>query len=137
MNIAVCVKQVPEIALVQVSESGSVTVPPGAGQMNPFDEYAVEEGLRLREKHGGTVTVITCGDDDAVGALRAALALGADRAVHLLDPVQSEVSDFIPKMIERYKIPVIGIVDESKRINATRRRPSERPARALPRAWSG
>jgi electron transfer flavoprotein beta subunit len=57
--------------------------------MNPFDEYAVEEGLRLREKHGGTVTVLGCGDDHSMSGLRDGLALGADKAVLLADPVFS------------------------------------------------
>ena len=41
MNIVVCVKQVPEIALVEVSEADGVTLPSGSGQLNPVDEYAV------------------------------------------------------------------------------------------------
>jgi len=87
MNVIVCIKQVPEIALVRVGDSGQVILPESPGAMNPFDEYAVEEGLRLREKHGGTVTVLTCGEEAAVSVLRDALALGADRAVLLADPV--------------------------------------------------
>lgn len=86
MNIVVCIKQVPEIALVEVNSSGEVSFPDGSTTMNPFDEYAVEEGLRLKEKHGGTVTALCCGDDKSVGCLRDALALGVDRAIHLLDP---------------------------------------------------
>lgn len=85
MNIVVCIKQVPEIALVRVDPGTGVVVPEGSGAMNPFDEYAVEEGLRLKEKHGGTVTVMGCGDEKAVAGLRDAVALGADRAVLLID----------------------------------------------------
>ena len=85
MNIVVCIKQVPEIALVRVEEGGAV-LPDGPGTMNPFDEYAVEEGLRLREKHGGTVTVLGCGDETAISGLRDAIALGVDKAVLLTDP---------------------------------------------------
>ncbi|MEW5700650.1 MAG: electron transfer flavoprotein subunit beta/FixA family protein [Candidatus Zixiibacteriota bacterium] len=86
MNLVVCVKQVPEIALVRVGDSGQVMLPEAPGAMNPFDEYAVEEALRLKEKHGGTVTAVTCGEESAVSPLRDALALGADRAVLLTDP---------------------------------------------------
>ncbi|HUU46308.1 MAG TPA: electron transfer flavoprotein subunit beta/FixA family protein [Acidobacteriota bacterium] len=86
MNIVVCIKQVPEIALVRVTKTDGVVLPDGPGGRNPFDEYAVEEGLRLREKHGGTVTVMSCGNEDAVSGLRDALALGVDRAIHLCDP---------------------------------------------------
>ena len=85
MNIVVCIKQVPEIALVRVGDNGKMVLPDAPGTMNPFDEYAVEEGLRLKEKHGGTVTVMSCGGDSAVSALRDAVALGADRAVLLAD----------------------------------------------------
>jgi electron transfer flavoprotein beta subunit len=85
MNIVVCIKQVPEIALVRVDSTEGVILPDGHGSMNPFDEYALEEGLRIREKHGGTVTVLSCGGDSAISCLRDALALGADRAIHLND----------------------------------------------------
>jgi len=86
MNIVVCIKQVPEIALIRVDSTEGVVLPDGPGSMNPFDEYAVEEALRIKEKHGGTVTVVGCGGESAVSSLRDALALGADRAVHLIDP---------------------------------------------------
>lgn len=85
MNLVVCIKQVPEIALVRVDEAAGVILPDGPGSINPFDEYAIEEGLRLKEKHGGTVTVMSCGGESAVSALRDALALGADRAILLID----------------------------------------------------
>lgn len=86
MNIVVCIKQVPEIALVRVDAADGVILPDGPGTMNPFDEYALEEGLRFREKHGGTVTAISCGEEKSIACLRDALALGADRAIHLIDP---------------------------------------------------
>jgi electron transfer flavoprotein beta subunit len=86
MNIVVCIKQVHEIALIRVDESAGVVLPDGPGGINPFDEYALEEGLRLKEKHGGTVTAIGCGGENAVSGLRDALALGADRAILLIDP---------------------------------------------------
>lgn len=85
MHIIVCIKQVPEIALVTLDGKGGVVLPAGPGSINPFDEYAVEEGIRLKEKHGGTVTVMSCGDDASINCLRDALALGADRAVLLQD----------------------------------------------------
>ncbi|WP_046174011.1 electron transfer flavoprotein subunit beta/FixA family protein [Domibacillus indicus] len=49
--------------------------------INPYDEYAIEEAIQLRDKHGGEVTVITVGNDDAEKQLRTALAMGADKAV--------------------------------------------------------
>src|SRR6059036_475104 len=50
------------------------------------DNYALEEALRLKEKHGGEVVVLSLGGDEAARVLRAGLAMGADRAIHLLDP---------------------------------------------------
>jgi electron transfer flavoprotein beta subunit len=86
MHIIVCIKQVPEIALVTFIDEGKLGLPAGAGSMNPFDEYAVEEAIRLKEKHGGAVTVMSCGDDNSMNGLRDAIALGADRAILLQDP---------------------------------------------------
>jgi electron transfer flavoprotein beta subunit len=54
--------------------------------INPYDELAVEEALRLREAHGGTVTILTVGHEKAVEAVRTALAMGADRGVLISDP---------------------------------------------------
>src|ERR1700750_2038305 len=62
--------------------------------MNEMDEYGVEEALRLKEAHGGEVTILTMGADKAVEAIRKALSMGADKAVHL--PAESlHVSDAI------------------------------------------
>jgi electron transfer flavoprotein alpha/beta subunit len=62
MNIAVLIKQVPEIDLVKVDEGANeVVLPSGPGVVNPFDEYAVEEALKLKEAQGGKVSVISFG----------------------------------------------------------------------------
>ena len=88
MNIAVLIKQVPEIELVKVNEAeNKVDLPSGPGVVNPHDEYAVEEALRLREAHQGKVSVITFGTDKAESALRACLALGVDEAILINDPI--------------------------------------------------
>ncbi len=88
MNIIVLVKQVPEIALIKVNEAqNKVELPLGPGVVNPFDEYAVEEGIRLKERTNGKCTVMTVGTDRAESALRDCLALGADEAVLLTDPL--------------------------------------------------
>jgi len=87
MNIVVLIKQVPEIALIKVDEaSNQVVLPQGPGVVNPFDEYGVEEALRLKEKHGGKVSVISVGTDRAESALRNCLALGVDEAYLIADP---------------------------------------------------
>lgn len=90
MTIVVLVKQVPEIALIQVdSASNQVVLPQGPGIVNPFDEYAVEEGLRLKERTGGRCVIMTVGSERADAALRDCLALGADDAYLLSDPLFS------------------------------------------------
>ncbi len=87
MNVVVCIKQVPEIERVKAdADSGKVVIPEDSSMVNPFDDYAIEEALLIREKHGGTVTAMTMGPEGAVTALRSALALGVDNAVHLNDP---------------------------------------------------
>lgn len=88
MNIVVVIKQVPEIELVRVDENANqVTLPSGPGIVNPFDEYAIEEGLRLKEKAGGSVTAVTVGSERAQSALRQALSVGVDKAILISDPV--------------------------------------------------
>jgi electron transfer flavoprotein beta subunit len=79
LNIVVCIKQVPETTEVQFDEeTGRLKREGVAAVINPFDEYAIEEALRLKEKHGGVVKVITMGPPWAADALRDAIAMGAD-----------------------------------------------------------
>jgi len=88
MNIAVLIKQVPEIDLVKINEAANeVILPSGPGIVNPFDEYAVEEALRIKEKQGGKVVVISFGSERAESALRACMALGVDEAYLISDQV--------------------------------------------------
>ncbi|MBO3746371.1 electron transfer flavoprotein subunit beta/FixA family protein [Streptosporangiaceae bacterium NEAU-GS5] len=87
MNIVVCVKQVPDTATERKLRSDDKTLDRDAvdGVINELDEYAVEEALRLKEAHGGEVTVLTMGPAKAADTIRKALAMGADKAVHLVD----------------------------------------------------
>ena len=87
MNFAVCIKQVPtRDSQPRLDEARTWIREPDAGfEMNEPDAYALEEGLRLKEKHGGEVVVITSGPPRAQQVLREALAKGADRAIHLED----------------------------------------------------
>ena len=88
MNIVVLVKQVPEIALIKVNEAeNKIELPQGPGVVNPFDEYAVEEGIRIKEKTSGKCIVMAMGSERAESALRDCLALGADEAFLLTDEV--------------------------------------------------
>ena len=87
MNIVVCVKQVPDTWAEKKLDPTDKTVDRASvdGVMNEIDEYAVEEALRLKEAHGGEVTVLTMGPEKAVETIRKALSMGADKAVHLKD----------------------------------------------------
>ena len=58
------------------------------------DNYALEEALRLKEKHGGDVVVLSMGGEEAARVLRSGLAMGADRAIHLLDPKFKGADEF-------------------------------------------
>ena len=84
MRIIVPIKQVPETSKVKMDpETGTMLRKGLASIVNPLDLYAIEAALRLREKHGGTVTAITMGPPNAMFALREAIALGCDDAVLL------------------------------------------------------
>src|SRR5271165_3228458 len=82
MNIVVCVKQVPDTASERTLRADG-TVDRAAA--DGLDEYAIEEGLRIAEAHGGEVTIVMMGPEKAAESIRKALSMGADKAVHLLD----------------------------------------------------
>ena len=87
MNIVVCIKQVPDTASTIEVKEGKVVEDELAWVVNPYDEYATEEALRIKERFGeGKVTLITMGPERAKDALKAELAKGADDAIHLTDP---------------------------------------------------
>jgi electron transfer flavoprotein beta subunit len=88
MNIVVCVKQVPDTETqIKITSDGRRIVTDGVKFIvNPYDEYAIEEAVRSKERlKAGSVVAITLGPDRAKEALRTALAMGADRALHLVD----------------------------------------------------
>ncbi len=86
MNIVVCIKQVPDTTDVRINPETNTLVREGVQSIiNPFDMYAIEEALRLKEKYEGKVTVITMGPPQAESALREAISLGADEAILLSD----------------------------------------------------
>jgi electron transfer flavoprotein beta subunit len=92
LDIIVTIKQVPDPDIppshFKVDEAARKVVPPAgvAPVMNGYDANALEEALRLREKHGGKVTALTLGGDTARDTLKRAIAMGADAAVHVNDP---------------------------------------------------
>ncbi|WP_201842502.1 electron transfer flavoprotein subunit beta/FixA family protein [Microvirga zambiensis] len=86
MHIVICIKQVPDSAQIRVHPVTNTIMRQGVPTIiNPYDLFALEEALRLRDAHGGEVTVLTMGPPMAEDALRKALTYGADRAVLLTD----------------------------------------------------
>lgn len=87
MNIVVLVKQVPDTATERKLNAEDKTLDREAsdGVINELDEYAIEEALLLKEKHGGEVTILTMGPDKATESIRKALSMGADKAVFVND----------------------------------------------------
>ncbi|MCD6134893.1 MAG: electron transfer flavoprotein subunit beta/FixA family protein [Candidatus Omnitrophica bacterium] len=86
MRIIVSIKQVPDTTEVRVDPETNTLIREGVESIiNPFDMYAIEEAVRLKEKHGAETIVITMGPPQAESALREALALGIDKAIHITD----------------------------------------------------
>ena len=112
LKILVTAKRVedPE-SKIKVKPDGTGIVTEGVNyKVNPFDEIAVEEALRLKEKHGGEIVVASIGGDKSVTEIRAALAMGADRGLLVrhdgpLDPVVA--SAIFAKLVEREKPDVV------------------------------
>ncbi len=97
MNIIACVKQVPDTeAQIKVKADGSGIE---EGQikwvMNPYDEFGVEEALKLKEKNGGDVTIVCVGPARAMETIRTALAMGADKGVHICDAAFDNADAFV------------------------------------------
>ena len=89
MDVIVCIKRVPEVAEVElrIDQSGKGIKEGGlVFSLNDWDNYALEEAVRIREKYGGKVTAITVGPEESEDVLRRALALGADEAIRITDP---------------------------------------------------
>jgi electron transfer flavoprotein beta subunit len=86
MNIIVCIKQVPNTTDVKIDPVKNTLIREGVESViNPFDTYAIEEAVRLRERFGGKVTVVTMGPPQADSALREAISLGCDEGILVSD----------------------------------------------------
>jgi len=85
MKIIVCIKQVPYIDHLKFDRATKRVIRDGVeSEINPFDKRAITQAVELKKQFGGTVVVVTMGPPQAKDALYEALAMGADRAVHLL-----------------------------------------------------
>ncbi|MBN1948282.1 MAG: electron transfer flavoprotein subunit beta/FixA family protein [Candidatus Cloacimonetes bacterium] len=86
MNIIVCIKQVPDTTEIKIDPKTNTLIREGVESIiNPFDLYAIEEALRLREQYGGKVTALSMGPPQVENALREAVAIGVDEIILLTD----------------------------------------------------
>jgi len=86
MNIVVCLKQVPGTTEVKIDSQTNTLIREGIKNIvNPFDTYALEEGVRIKERYGGKVTTVSMGPPQAEEVLREAISVGADEAILLSD----------------------------------------------------
>ena len=107
MHVVVCVKQTPDSAAKVSVENGKVTWGDASLVVNPWDEYAIEEAIRLKEKHGGKASAISLGPDTAREALKTCLAMGCDEAILITDPAFEgsdavQTSYVLAKAIEKF-----------------------------------
>ncbi len=107
MHVVVCVKQTPDSAAKVSVDNGKVTWGDASLVVNPWDEYAIEEAIRLKEKHGGKASAISLGPDTAREALKTCLAMGCDEAILISDPALDgsdavETSYVLAKAVEKF-----------------------------------
>lgn len=86
MNVVVLIKRVPDTETRIQIKDGKVVTEGISWIISPYDEYGVEEALRIIEKHTGKVTLLCLGPEEAKETIRKGLALGADEAIHINDP---------------------------------------------------
>ncbi|MDS9471672.1 electron transfer flavoprotein subunit beta/FixA family protein [Sporosarcina pasteurii] len=104
MNIYVLVKRTFDTEEKITVNNGAIVEDGAEFIINPYDEYAIEEAITVRDEHGGEVTVITIGDEEAEKQLRTALAMGADKAVLInTEDDLDEMDEFtVAKIISEY-----------------------------------
>jgi electron transfer flavoprotein beta subunit len=97
MKIVVCVKHVPDTATkIKVAPNGKeIDLADVAFVVNPYDEFAVEEALKIKEKLGGEVIVVAAGSEQVSTGLRTCLAMGADSAILVRDPSLDKADSFV------------------------------------------
>ena len=112
MNIIVLVKQVPDTSEVKINRETNTLIRDGVPSIiNPFDMYAIEEALRLREKHGGKVTALTMGPPQAADALKEAVSLGVDEVVLVSDRAFAGADTWATSYALSMAIRRVGVYD--------------------------
>lgn len=112
MNVVVCIKQVPAKIKIDIDPATGTLISGGVDRaINPPDLYALEEGIRIKEKTKGKVIVLTMGPGQAVDSLREALGMGADEAILLSDPCFKDSDTWATSHILSRAIRKIGQFD--------------------------
>ena len=111
MHVVVCVKQTPDSAAKIGVDTGKVTWGDAGLVVNPWDEYAIEEAIRLKEKHGGKATALSAGPDSAKEVLKTCLAMGCDEAILITDPVLGGSDALATSYVLAQAIRKLGDVD--------------------------
>ncbi len=126
-KVIVCLRRVPDTASrIKIASSGK-SIDSGDAEfvINPYEEYALEQAVQLKEKHGGEVTVLTVGPQNSTQVIMKALALGADKAVHLksedphADP--SSISRAIAAELKSHEFDILlfgkkGVDDDNQQV---------------------
>jgi electron transfer flavoprotein beta subunit len=127
VNIVVCIRRVPDTATrVKIASNGkSLDTTNVEFVINPYEEYALEEGVQLKEKYGGEVTVLTLGPEKSTPVILKALALGGDRGIHLKSETfpdePSAVARAIANELKSVKFDVLlfgkkGVDDDNQQV---------------------
>lgn len=112
MKIVVCIKQVPDTTDVKINKETNTLIRDGVKSIiNPYDVYAIEEGLRLRERFGGSVTVISMGPSQVIESLKEAVSMGVDEVLLLSDRAFAGADTLATSYVLAKAIEKIGGVD--------------------------
>ena len=110
MHVVAFIKQTPDSAAKMSVDNGRVTAD-SAPVVNPWDEYAIEEAIRLKEKHGGKATAISMGPESAKEALKTCIAMGCDEAILISDPALKGSDALATSYVLAEAIKKLGDVD--------------------------
>jgi len=104
MKIIVCIKQVLDTSAIIQIENGQVVSPGSSRIINPYDEFAIEEAVRIKTKKPDTeITLLSLGPEGFKDSIKRGLAMGADKAVHLMDPRFEGLDSYaVTRILMRY-----------------------------------
>jgi electron transfer flavoprotein beta subunit len=112
VKVAVCVKYSIDVSNIKVDRATQTPITIGASRrMSDIDRRAVEEAIRIKEKHGGAVTAFTLGIPEARTCLREALAMGVDDAVLITDPILESSDTYVTSRVLANALVKLGLFD--------------------------